>query len=177
VVVNHYTGAPGYPYTYEQLRDWGVDGFEIVNGGRIRAASIRQFCLDNNLACVASTDEHMNMEVSSFVRINLTSPSNISEIFTELKKNTHQAIAVSYQSDIFNIPGKTWNGLEDIGNYFKSINIGQMTSWISWSLIILTGTIIALVGLHKANFNRFFWKLIEDQNKCNIILKYTKKRT
>ncbi|MBN2154301.1 MAG: PHP domain-containing protein, partial [Candidatus Lokiarchaeota archaeon] len=45
VVVNHYSGWPGWPYNFDQLRGWGVDGFEVVNSGNLYPTSIRDYCV------------------------------------------------------------------------------------------------------------------------------------
>ncbi|MEX2757802.1 MAG: PHP domain-containing protein, partial [Candidatus Sigynarchaeota archaeon] len=78
VTVNHYEPPGSGPYTYQQLLDWGVDGFEIVNGGDEKAAQIRQFCLDHNhtLACLAGSDEHSNGPLNSFMEVKLADPAN-----------------------------------------------------------------------------------------------------
>jgi hypothetical protein len=69
VVVNHLPwswapeggqfGAPRMQQhpSREQLRDWGVDGFEVVSGGTFDYPTYR-FCLENNLIMVTGTDTH-----------------------------------------------------------------------------------------------------------------------
>ncbi|MEX2684809.1 MAG: PHP domain-containing protein [Candidatus Sigynarchaeota archaeon] len=138
VTVNHYWGGT---YTRTQLRDFGVDGFEIVNGGNFYGSTTRQFCITNGLACMAGSDMHMNYELNTFVRLRLPDPANRSTaaIFAALKGNTHQCVAIS-----------TFNyDLDDderdlLGYYFQGLDEGQVSSWIAWSIIIFSAVIFML---------------------------------
>ncbi len=149
ITVNHYSGSPGSPYTYVQLYNWGVDGFEIVNGAGIRAESIRAFCLNltgelgtRRLACMGGSDIHTNQELNTFTRIKLADPTNLTlaNIFATLKNNTHQVVAIDLYPDVYHIP-ESLDFLNDIGfgifegvaNYFANIDSFQVLSWIIWS--------------------------------------------
>ena len=134
VTVNHYEDPGSAPFTYEQLRDWGVDGFEIVNGAREQAAEIRQFCLNNNLICMGGSDVHTNEDLDTFVKLQLEDPDNktIDSIFTALYQNTHEVVAVKYRSK------KNYGSVDfinDILNYFHGLSFFQSLSWIGWSLV------------------------------------------
>ena len=146
ITVNHYhyesnpDGGMGAPYTLEQLRDWGVDGFEIINGGRYNDyTEIRQFCIDNNLVCIAGSDIHTNEDLNTFVKLKLDDPNNktIENIFKNLRNNTHEAVAVKFYPEIVDIPGDLTDlglyVLEDFVNYFLNIDAYQALSWILWS--------------------------------------------
>ena len=74
VTVNHYPRQD--PFTWEQYRDWGVDGFEIVNGGSIQNPELTKFCLNNSLICMGGTDQHENSELDTFVKFRLDDPSD-----------------------------------------------------------------------------------------------------
>ncbi len=172
ITVNHYNydpnnGSFGVPYTLEQLRDWGVDGFEIVNGGsyRNKYEDIRQFCLNNNLICIGGSDIHINEDLNTFIRIKLTDPSNftVTNIFNNLKNNTHEVIAIEFYPKIVDFPGD----LNDLGfyvveeflNYILNIDAFQGLSWITWSLIIFIILVFSYRKLKKVDIERFKFKI------------------
>ncbi len=159
ITVNHYNYHPnpeggfGVPYTLTQLRDWGVDGFEIVNGGSYsgKYLQIRQFCLDNNLTCIGGSDIHTSEDLNTFVRMKLADPTNltIANIFETLKKNTHQVIAIVHNPELIDFPGDLkdigFYVMEDFINYILNINVYQAISWIAWS----TGGYIILFLIYQ----------------------------
>ncbi|GAG94288.1 unnamed protein product, partial [marine sediment metagenome] len=161
VIVNHYNfdlnpeGGYGRPYTLEQLRDWGVDGFEIVNGDDVEAKEIREFCLNNtnsyneSLICFGGSDIHSSEELNAFIKLRLDDPANktIDSIFKNLRSNNHSVITIKLHSNLIDFPGVFnvlgFELLEDYLNYLLNLNSFQILSWISWSsigyvLIILT---------------------------------------
>ena len=147
ITVNHYNydinpdGGNGVPYSLEQLRDWGVDGFEIVNGANYRGKyiSIRQFCLDNNLTCTGGSDIHTNEDLNTFIKLRLVDPTNksIDNIFQTLRKNEHEVVAIEFFPSVFNLE----DDLNDLGfyvfdefiNYMLNTDVFQIISWIAWS--------------------------------------------
>jgi len=141
VIVNHYSDdPPGYPYTYDQLKDWGVDGFEI-HGGR---TDIREYCLNNNLTCFSNSDDHGTKAIDRFVKFRLDDPTNLTldNIFRILRKNEHQCIEIhtpNYWED-FNVPIKDYvnefREFKKMHNYFMNLDTYQSLSWIVWSFII-----------------------------------------
>ena len=147
VIVNHYNydpnpnGGYGVPYSLEQLRDFGVDGFEIVNGQRYlgKYIPIRQFCLDNNLTCIGGSDIHTNEDLNTFVKLKLNNPTNmtIANIFETMKNNTHEVIAIDLNPNVVDFPGDLndlgFYVLEDFINYFLNMDTFQALSWIIWS--------------------------------------------
>jgi hypothetical protein len=138
----------------KQLQDWGVDGFEIINGGSYgnEYDAIRQFCINNSLICMGGSDIHTNEDLNTFIRLRLDNPTNftVANIFKNLKNNTHEVIAVEFYPKRVDFPG--WiNDLgfytfEDFFNYILNIDIFQGLSWITWSLITY---IIILYGYQK----------------------------
>ncbi len=145
ITVNHYNyvDGSGAPHTLEELRDWGVDGFEIINGGGYtRYTEIRQFCLDNNLICIAGSDIHTNEDLNTFIKLKLDDPNNktIENIFKNLQNNTHEAIAIQFFSETFKFPGDSNDSglyiVEEFINYLLNIDIYQALSWIIWSSIV-----------------------------------------
>ena len=172
ITVNHYNydanpeGGFGTPYTLEQLRDWGVDGFEIINGGSYnRYTQIRQFCLDNNLICIAGSDIHTNEDLNTFTKLKLDDPSNktLENIFNNLKNNTHETIAIQFYPKIVDFPGELTDlglyVLEDLINYFLNIDSYQALSWIIWSSSIYLIFYIFYKKVKKADINRLINKI------------------
>ena len=150
ITVNHYnydpnpSGGNGVPYTLDQFRDWGVDGFEIVNGGSYggKYQQIRDYCLSNNLTCMGGSDIHTNEDINTFIKLKLADPTNftIPNIFETLKNNTHQVIAVNLNPEVIDFPGD----LNDFGfyvfesylNYLFNMDTFQVLSWVIWSGLI-----------------------------------------
>jgi hypothetical protein len=150
LTVNHYNydpnpnGGNGVPYSLTQLTNWGIDGFEIVNGDSYggKYVQIRQFCLANNLTCIGGSDIHINEDLNAFIKLELLDPTNltIANIFETLKNNTHEIIAIDLNPEIVDFP----NDLNDFGfyfleefiNYFLNMDAYQALSWIIWSVII-----------------------------------------
>ncbi|MHA1669786.1 MAG: PHP domain-containing protein [Promethearchaeota archaeon] len=168
VTVNHYNyepnpnGGNGVPYSLEQLHDWGVDGFEIVNGGNFQGKymHIRQFCLDNNLTCMGGSDIHTNEDLNTFIRMRLVDPTNksIDNIFRTLRNNTHEVVAIEFFPNVINFADDFNNVgfyvFEEFINYMLNANMFQVISWIAWS----SGVYIL--------FSLIYWRL----KKINITL-------
>ncbi len=149
VTVNHYNnkqnenGGIGVPYTYEQLRDWGVDGFEIVNGGGVRVKEIRRFCLANNLICIGGSDIHINEDLNTFIKLKLDDPDDksVDNIFKNLRKNTHEVVAMDIYPNRASVPDPIDDIVEDLGfgliedflTYITNIDSIQVLSWMIWS--------------------------------------------
>ncbi len=150
VIVNHYNydpnpnGGYGVPYTLDQLRGWGVDGFEIVNGDSYgsKYQHIRNYCLVYNLTCIGGSDIHTCEDLNTFIKLKLEDPTNltISNIFETLKKNTHQVIAIRLNPKTVDFSGDLndigFYVLQDFINYILNINVYQTLSWIIWSVLI-----------------------------------------
>ncbi|MHA1986595.1 MAG: PHP domain-containing protein [Promethearchaeota archaeon] len=153
VTVNHYNYDPnpqggfGTPYTLEQLRDWGVDGFEIVYSDHFKANEIREFCLNNtnsyneSLICFGGSDTHTSREVDTLVKLKLDDPANktIDNIFKNLRSNNHSVITIDLHSNQVAFP-KVLNDLgfelfEDFLNYILNLDSFQTLSWIIWSSV------------------------------------------
>jgi hypothetical protein len=140
VTVNHYKHEN--PYTWAQFRDWGVDGFEIANGGSEQNRDLTAFCLANHLICIGGTDMHEGDDLNTFVRFRLDDPANrsLDAIFAALRKNEHQVVVIRPQ---IGSQGVTADLFPDMSRYFASVNSAQRWSWIIWVVGIYTfGTII-----------------------------------
>ena len=100
VSVNHYSYnerlSKDSP-TRVQLLNWGVDFFEIVNEDRYYEEN-HQFCIDNSLGILASTDMHEPEQVYAWTTLN-TSEFSEQAIFDELK-----ARRTGYIYDTFGSP-------------------------------------------------------------------------
>jgi len=150
ITVNHYNykenpnGGYGVPYNLTQLMNWGVDGFEIVNGGSYqnKYIHIRQFCRTNNLTCMGGSDIHTNEDLNTFTKLKLTDPTNLSvaNIFETLKLNTHEVIAIEFYPKVVDFPGDLndlgFYILEDFINYILGADAYQSLSWIIWSGLV-----------------------------------------
>lgn len=146
IIVNHYNydpnpnGGYGLPFSLDQLRDWGVDGFEISNGGR-KYQQIRNYCLNNNLTCIGGSDIHTCEDLNTFVKLKLDDPTNLTivNIFETLKENTHKVIAINLYPKVVDFPGDLndfgFYIFEDFINYILNMGLYQTLSWIIWSLI------------------------------------------
>ncbi|MFW9782297.1 MAG: PHP domain-containing protein, partial [Candidatus Heimdallarchaeota archaeon] len=174
IVVNHYNfdpnpnGGYGVPYNLTQLRDWGVDGFEIINGGSYggKYQQVRDFCILNNLTCIGGSDIHTNEPLNTFVKIKLADPSNltIANIFETLKNNTnHEVIAIELNPKLVDFS----NDLNDFGfyifeefiNYFLNMNTYQSISWICWSGSIYLIIFLLYRKIKKVDLSRLQRKI------------------
>nr|MDO8112684.1 PHP domain-containing protein [Candidatus Sigynarchaeota archaeon] len=160
VITNH---DGGWEYPLETLFDWGVDGFELVSN--VHFFPIRQFCIDHHIACIAGSDEHENGDLKSFVRINLNDPSNITELFTRLKDNTHQVVQIQLTNDIVDLPGTTWNTLEMLIDYFGSMDTGMTASWIAWSCAAYAILAMLVIRVKRTDYESMASKLVPDPRK------------
>ena len=145
VVVNHYNynenpeGGFGTPYSLEDLMEWGVDGFEIINGGHPKHYKIREFCLNNSLACIAGSDIHTNKELNTItkIRLNDTEDLDLDEIFKVLKKNEHEAIGINMNPKDVRLHALfhalELGYIEEFIEYLLNLNALQILSWILWT--------------------------------------------
>ncbi len=160
VFVNHYRSFPGSPYTYDQLRDWGVDGFEVINGGSYsdRYRDIREYCLANGLACLANTDQHPGDPAECFMKVKLDDPNDKSAdaIFTALKKNQHDAVYIDTISTEVEFPSPLdqLELFENLINYLLNSDKLQVLSWIVWSGIAYLLSLLIIQGVKKSSIDK-----------------------
>lgn len=86
IVVNHYSWSVGYSRdlpTADQFRNWGVDYFEIINGGYFDNQTYN-YCLDNAIGMIAGTDMHYPEPVYAWTTLNVSEFTE-QAIFDELK--------------------------------------------------------------------------------------------
>ncbi|MFX0080709.1 MAG: PHP domain-containing protein [Candidatus Hodarchaeota archaeon] len=173
IIINHYNYAPnpnggyGVPYSLDQLRDWGVDGFEIVNGGCYgeKYQKIRDYCLSNNLTCLGGSDIHTNEDLNTFVKFKLADPTNLttSNIFKTLKNNTHEVISINLNPEMIDFPGDLndlgFYVLEDYINYILNVNVFQALSWIIWSSLFYLSFYISYRKFKKVDLKHIETKI------------------
>ena len=150
VIVNHYNydpnpnGGYGVPYSLTELRDWGVDGFEITNMGNFVHGyeKIREFCLNNSLICMGASDIHTNRDLNSFMRVKLDDPTNltVANIFQNLRNNTHEVVIIRLNPKIIIFPEFLdtlgFSFIMDFSNYILNLDRYQALSWILWTSAI-----------------------------------------
>ncbi len=132
VTVNHYGGIK--LYTWEQFRDWGVDGFEVANGGSEENKNLTQFCKDNNLILIGGSDIHGGKDLDTFVKVRLEDPANksLDAIFAALKRGDHEIIVVEKQYG----DRSAFSFLNPkMFKYFSGLNMSQRISWMAWIFI------------------------------------------
>lgn len=165
VTINHYLGYNNpMPYTFEQLRDWGIDGIEVLSWGREFPEEIRIFCIDNHLACMSGTDDHIYDEIMCFIRLKLPDPANksLAAIFEALKKNEHQVVKVTHYRDRISTPA----GLDavklggDFINYLLNLDPFQSLSWILWSGLFFVVGAIGIKKLQKTSIDHWRKKVL-----------------
>ncbi|NVM27703.1 MAG: PHP domain-containing protein [Candidatus Helarchaeota archaeon] len=161
VIVNHYSRNASAPFTYEQLVSWGVDGFEIGDGkGKYR--EIRDFILDYNIAnpnntliALDGTDQHLNSELNTFVRLNLTDPTNrtLDHIMENLRRNNHSVINIKTPNYV-DADIDEFKKLYNFHNYLANLDAFQALSWIIWSFIGY-GLVMAVIWrVKKSNLEK-----------------------
>jgi len=150
VIVNHYHQNGSGPYTYYQLSNFSVDGFEIINSGREQPDAdhgyARDFCLQENLTCLAGSDVHTNLDINTFIKFKLNNPTNLTtaNIFNHLRNNTHNAVYVQLNPKRIVLP-EALAFFQELGNYFLNLDVFQLLSWIGWS----TGFFFIFFVLYK----------------------------
>jgi hypothetical protein len=139
VIVNHYLEDIPPPFTLEQLRDWGVDGFEIINEGCIYPDVIRQFCIDNNLIAIGGSDYHTNKPLNTFVKLHLDDPTNrsLDAIMAALRHNEHEVVTLDKNRQINTDIGL----INEFFKYILGISPLQIGSWVVWSIFGFFGAI------------------------------------
>ncbi|MFX0098905.1 MAG: PHP domain-containing protein [Candidatus Hodarchaeota archaeon] len=179
VTVNHYTTNASAPYKYDDLLSWGIDGFEIVNGPNERTSEIRDFCIANNLAALAGSDTHGNEELDAFmkVKLNTTQGFTLNELFTELKKNTHDCIYIKLKQNRITIPESMEDIIaefeiaKDFFNYMLNLDDVQYLSWILWSAGIYAALFFGILKLKRMKLEKLKEKIVVDDRKGSIFFK------
>lgn len=161
VIVNHYYAFndSNMPYTHEQLRDWGVDGFEIANGGQYdkRYSDIRAFCIANNLTMLSNSDIHPNHELNTFVKLRLDDPTNLTldHVFECLSNNTHECLIIPKYAYSNNYPSDLlFTQFLGFHLYLMNLDYGQALSWMAWSAGGFLTMIFIIWRIKKADLTK-----------------------
>lgn len=151
VTVNHYSSSS--PYSWEDYRRWGVDGFEIVTSGGIRSLELREYCLNHSLILIGGEDHADSRDMDTFLRIKLDDPTNrsVDAIFAALRRNEHEIVSIQM---ITPPSGPFGEILPDFDRYYGNLDFYQQLSWIIWSIglyLVGIGGIIYIrkVGQHQ----------------------------
>lgn len=134
VIVNNYVKNESALYTYNELLNWGIDGFCITYRGVNLTSEIRQYCLDNSLICLGGSDIIGNEPVHTFVKLKLSDPTNtsIDAIFSDLSSNSHQICVIQKDSSL-----QVGNrAIDDFLAYIANLDVNQATSWGMWSVFV-----------------------------------------
>ena len=148
IITNHW--FDGEHKTLAHYRDLGVDGFEIENSAlntsydRKVYERIKTFCVTNELLMNAGLDFHGYGNVCTMWNAltipqwDKLSPEKKEEAIISLIKNRDQS---NWQVLVYNDrPSYTqdqlfWVPTTTLFNYFRTLNIWQVVSWIIWILV------------------------------------------
>lgn len=150
VIVNHW--FKGKHKTLEYYNNLGVDGFEIENTSEEKTYSrdvynrIKDFCISNNLLMNGGLDFHgygndcsiwNGMEIPNWHNLNQEAKE---EAFLNIIRTHNQSkLRVLLYKDRFNYTNEYifWSPIFTFFNYFRTLNIWQVLSWIFWVFVIL----------------------------------------
>lgn len=144
VIVSNYMNNDSAPYSYNELKTWGIDGFCIIFNGNNLTSEIRQYCLDNGLICIGTSDIIGNQPLNTFIKLTRLDPSNktVDAIFSDLSLNNHQVCLIEYTSSL----DTGVKVIDDFITYIITMDVNQATSWGMWSVLIY---ILALYAAKK----------------------------
>ncbi|NOY37339.1 MAG: PHP domain-containing protein [Chlorobi bacterium] len=172
VIVNHW--FDGEHKTLEYYRDLGVDGFEIGNTATDRYYDrkiynkIKSFCLENHLIMNGGLDFHGYGNVCSLWNAfeipgwHQMSPEEQEESILHILKTRDQGkLKVLLYNDrpyyekknLFFRPGFTFF------NYFRTLNILQILSWIFW-MAIVTWLTLRISARNESESGNLFGKIV-----------------
>ena len=165
IIVNHW--FDGEHMSLEHYNNLGVDGFEIENTGTERTYDrkvyhkIKDFCEQNSLIMNVGLDFHgygnvctawNAIKVEDWHNLN---PNDKEKAILEVIKNRDQSkLKVLMYNDrpYYTDEYLFWSPVFTFINYFRTLNIWQVLSWIIWI------TIITFIKLRISN-NEFLKKL------------------
>ena len=149
VIVNHW--FDGEHKSLEYYKNLGVDGFEIENSAtditydRTVYKRIKDFCKDNNLIMNGGLDFHgygnacslwNGFEIPGWHK--LDAPSKEEAILTIIKKRDQSKLRVLLYKDrpYYTTKYLWFSPVFTLINYFRTLNVYQVISWIFWILIL-----------------------------------------
>jgi len=149
VIVNHW--FDGEHKTLEYYRDLGVDGYEIANSAtetsydRAVYKKIKSFCENNNLIMNAGLDFHGYGNVCTMWNAmeipgwhNLSAEEKENSILNIIKSRDQNKLQVLEYHDrpYYKNANLFWIIPVHFFNYFRTLNVYQVISWIVWILLI-----------------------------------------
>ncbi|MEN8117229.1 MAG: PHP domain-containing protein [Bacteroidota bacterium] len=151
ILVNHW--FDGEHMTLEYYNNLGVDGFEIENTATDKACNrevyerIKNFCKSNNLLMVGGVDFHGYGNVCSLWNAmeipdwhNLEMQEKEEAILDIIKNRDQSKLKVLKYDDrpYYKKEHLFWRPFATLFNYFRTLNIWQVLSWILWTVLIVT---------------------------------------
>lgn len=157
VIVNHYSWNASAPFYYDELVNWGADGFEIGDG-RGKYREIRDYTLTHNttnnepLIAVEGSDIHTNSELRTFTRLYLTDPNNrsLDHVMENLRRNNHSVVKMRVPK-YFDTDIDEFQVLVDFHNYLMNLDVFQALSWILWSGLVYALAMLGIRRIKRAN--------------------------
>ncbi len=150
VIVNHW--FDGEHMTLEYYKNLGVDGFEIENSAaetsynREQYRKIKDFCESNNLIMNGGVDFHgygnvctiwNAMEIPGWHNLNPVDKEEA--ILNVIRTRDQSKLKVLMYTDrpYYTDEHLFWSPIFTIFNYFRTLNVFQVLSWIFWILLIV----------------------------------------
>ena len=120
---------------------------------------------------ISASDEHGNIEIRSFMKVQLDDPSNITaaSLFEAMRENPAQAIRVSYYRNIVPVVDRNFRVVSKMGDYFLGLDKFQSASWVAWSVIAYAVILLAIVRLMHAKAGVISKKVAEHPSKRSIL--------
>lgn len=150
VIVNHW--FDGKHKSLDYYKKLGVDGFEIENSATERVydrnlySEIKEYCESNNLIMNGGVDFHGYGNACSIWNAfeipnwdSLDSESKEEAILNIIKTNDQSKLKVLIYKDrpFYNAQNLFYSPLITFVNYFRTLNIYQVISWIIWILFFV----------------------------------------
>lgn len=150
VLINHWFDGKGK--AKEFYASMGVDGFEIENVGkelyynRTLFQELKEFCETNGLMMVGGLDFHGYGRVCSLYNAfeipnwhNLDASSKEKTILNILKNGPQEKLKILMYKDrpFYSNSNLFFRPFLTLINYFRTLNVGQVLSWIFWLSLLL----------------------------------------
>ncbi|MBM1105116.1 PHP domain-containing protein [Aurantibacter crassamenti] len=149
VIINHWFDGKGKEKEF--YHEIGVDGFEIENSGtdlyydRETFEELRNFCEENELTMIGGLDFHGYGRVCSMYNAlkidnwnSLDKNTKEQSILSVLKSGSNENIKVLIYKDrpYYSKANLFISPLFTVVNYFRSLNLLQVFSWIGWLVLL-----------------------------------------
>ncbi|MBN1823911.1 MAG: hypothetical protein JW803_06305 [Endomicrobiales bacterium] len=139
-------------FSWEELADLGIDGFEVYNAGyrnfsELERSSLIRFCRAKNLIAAGSTDWH-GWGYYTDVWMLVKPPEGEHGIFSALKNTGETKIVVLKRKEMNNFIRYAFEPFFGMYYYFSGLNFWQVIGWLVWIFIFssLPGYVKSAVG-------------------------------